>query len=58
MVRVPVVGAELPSYNDDLHYAIYDERQTVSSLDKLGMPERMEDLLDMASVVLKEAAKQ
>ena len=54
--EVPGVGVEFPSYVDNLHYGLYDERVSCRRLWELERLEEMADLVDRVSVVLKEVA--
>ena len=56
MEEVPGVAVEFPSYVDDLHCGLYETGRAVGRLDGEERKERMEDLLDRVSVVLKEVA--
>ena len=55
---VPGVVVEFPSYVDDLHCGLYEPGRAVGRLDEVERKERMEDLLDRVSVVLKEVAAE
>ena len=54
--EVPGVGVEFPSYVDDLHCGLYDERASCRRLEEVERREGMGDLVDRVSVVLKEVA--
>ena len=54
--EVPGVGVEFPSYVDDLHCGLYDERASVQRLEEVERRKGMGDLVDRVSVVLKEVA--
>ena len=54
--EVPGVAVEFPSYVDDLHCGLYKTGRAVGRLDGVERKERMEELLDRVSVVLKEVA--
>ena len=54
--EVPRVGVEFPSYVDDLHCGLYDERASCRRLEEVERREGMGDLVDRLSVVLKEVA--
>ena len=45
---------EFPSYIDDLHCGLYDERTSFRRLDEVERREGMGDLVDRVSVVIKE----
>ena len=47
---------EFPSYVDDLHCGLYIGRRGVGNLGAIGRRERMGDLLDRVSRILKEVA--
>ena len=54
--EVPGVGVEFPSYVDDLHCGLYDERASCRRLVELERREEMGSLVNHVSVVLKEVA--
>ena len=54
--EVPGVGVEFPSYVDDLHCGLYIGRRSVWSLAGIDRRERMGDILDKVSRILKEVA--
>ena len=54
--EVPGVGVKFPSYVDDLHCGLYDERASCHRLEEVERREGMGDLVDRISVVLKEVA--
>ena len=52
------VSVEFPSYVDDLHCGLYDEGRMARELGTIDRRERMEELLDRVSAVLKEVAAE
>ena len=54
--EVQGVGVEFPSYVDDLHCGLYDERASCRRLEEVERRKGMRDLVDRVSVVLKEVA--
>ena len=56
--EVPGVSVEFPSYVDDLHCGLYDGGRMTRELGTIDRRERMEELLDRVSVVLKEVAAE
>lgn len=55
---VPGVGEEFPSYVDDLHCSLYDERIVSRSLDGEERTEAMMEMVDTVSMVVKEVAAE
>ena len=55
---MPGVSVEFPSYVDDLHYGLYDGGRVGRGLNEVDRRERMEELLDRVSAVLKEVAAE
>ena len=56
--EVPGVGVEFPSYVDNLHCGLYEDGRAVRDLQGVDRKERMEELLDRVSFVLKEVAAE
>ena len=56
--EVPGVGVEFPSYVDDLHCGLYNERVSYRRIEEVERREGMGDLFDRVSVVLKEMAAE
>ena len=56
--ELPGIAVEFPSYVDDLHFGLYDMGPEVRDLDVVDQKERMEELLERVSVVLKEVAAE
>ena len=56
--EVSGVGVEFPSYVDDLHCGLYDERASCRKLEEVERREGMEDLVNRVSVVLKKVAAE
>ena len=56
--EVPGVGVEFPSYVDDLHCQLYDERESCRGMEEIERWEGMGDLVDRVSVVIKEVAAE
>ena len=56
--EVPEVAVEFPSYVDDLHSGLYDGGRAVWDMGEVDRKERMGELLDRVSVVLKEVATE
>ena len=56
--EVPGVEVEFPSYVDDLHCGLYNERATCRRMGDVEWREAMEDLVDRVSVVIKEVAAE
>ena len=54
--EVPGVGVEFPSYVDNLHCGLYNERACSRRLDEVDRREGMGDLVERVSAVLKEVA--
>ena len=58
MEEVPGVVVELPSYVDDLHCGLYDNRRVMKGLGEVDRRERMEELLERVWVTLEEVARE
>ena len=54
--EVPGIGVKFPSYVDDLHCGLYDDRGPCRHMDEVERREEMEDLIGRVSVLLKEVA--
>ena len=56
--EVPGIGVDFPSYVDNLHCGLYEGRVSCRGLEEVERRERMGDVVDRVSAVLKEVAAE